>query len=104
MKKLFTLLLVSLMMILACNSVSAAGEHVVVNTSEEVISYEQLNKLESDLLHIEQDYDISIYVIFDQSIAASDSALTEYAHNFAQRYFNSNNNVGLFINTDLLQM
>ena len=99
MKKLFTLLLVSLMMILACNSASAAGEHVVVNTSEEVISYEQLNKLESDLLHIEQDYDISIYVIFDQSIAASDSALTEYAHNFAQRYFNSNNNVGLFINT-----
>ena len=99
MKKLFTLLLVSLMMILACNSVSAAGEHVVVNTSEEVISYEQLNKLESDLLHIEQDYDISIYVIFDQSIDASDSALTEYAHSFAQRYFNSKNNVGLFINT-----
>ena len=86
-------------MILACNSISAAGEHVVVNTSEEVISYEQLNKLESDLLHIEQDYDISIYVIFDQGIEASDTALTDYARNFAQRYFNSKNNVGLFINS-----
>ena len=86
-------------MILACNSISAAGEHVVVNTSEEVISYEQLNKLEDDLLHIEQDYDISIYVIFDQGIEASDTALTDYARNFAQRYFNSKNNVGLFINS-----
>ena len=87
------------MMLLTCNSVSAAGEHVVVNTSEEVISYEQLNKLENDLLHIEQDYDISIYVIFDQSIDASDTALTEYANSFAQRYFSSKNNVGLFINS-----
>ena len=87
------------MMLLTCNSVSAAGEHVVVNTSEEVISYEQLNKLEDDLLHIEQDYDISIYVIFDQSIDASDTALTEYANSFAQRYFSSKNNVGLFINS-----
>ena len=99
MKKLLNLLLISLLMILACNSISAAGEHVVVNTSEEVISYEQLNKLESDLLHIEQDYDISIYVIFDQGIEASDTALTDYARNFAQRYFNSKNNVGLFINS-----
>ncbi|MBQ1567315.1 MAG: TPM domain-containing protein [Erysipelotrichaceae bacterium] len=99
MKKLLNLLLISLLMILACNSISAAGEHVVVNTSEEVISYEQLNKLEDDLLHIEQDYDISIYVIFDQGIEASDTALTDYARNFAQRYFNSKNNVGLFINS-----
>ena len=99
MKKLLNLLLISLLMILACNSISAAGEHVVVNTSEEVISSEQLNKLESDLLHIEQDYDISIYVIFDQGIEASDTALTDYARNFAQRYFNSKNNVGLFINS-----
>ncbi|MBO7677399.1 MAG: hypothetical protein J6S49_07795, partial [Erysipelotrichaceae bacterium] len=99
MKRIIKILLASLMMLLVANTVSAAGEHVIVNTNPQVISYEQLNELETDLLHIEKDYDISIYIVFDQSISTSDTGLIDYANSFAQRYFTSANNVGLFINS-----
>ena len=100
MKKIIKLLLISLMMLLLTNTISAAGEHVVVNTSEEVISYDQINTLENDLLHIEKDYDISIYVIFDQSIGGGDTGLLNYASDFASKYFDHTNNVGLFISSE----
>lgn len=89
------ILLISLMMLLSTNTLSAAGEHVVIKTEPEVISYEQLNELENDLIHIDQDYGISIYVIFDQSI----DDLVAYADDFSARYFDNTNNVGLFINS-----
>ena len=95
MRRIIRILLITLMMLLAVNTISAAGEHVVVNTSEEVISYEQLNELENDLIHIDQDYGISIYVIFDQTI----NDLTTYAEDFVNRYFDNTNNVALFINS-----
>ena len=95
MRRIIRILLIPLMMLLAVNTISAAGEHVVVNTSEEVISYEQLNELENDLIHIDQDYGISIYVIFDQTI----NDLTTYAEDFVNRYFDNTNNVALFINS-----
>ncbi|MBP5279712.1 MAG: TPM domain-containing protein [Erysipelotrichaceae bacterium] len=97
MKKIIKVLLISLMMLLVSQNVLAAGTHVIINTSENVVSDEQLRLLEDDLIHIEQDYDISIYVVYDETI--DDSRLEDYTNQFINRYFTSANNVGLFINS-----
>ena len=99
MKRFIKILLISIMMLLCTNTISAAGEHVIVNTEPEVLSHEQFTLLENDLLHIEKDYDISVYVVFDQTMDPTEDGLGQYAENFANRYFSSSNNVGLFVNS-----
>ena len=93
MKKFLKVLIVFLVTILSSYHVSAAVEHVFINTDEYIISDEQIIELEVDLVHIQRDYGISIYVVYDKDIGTSNNELIEYGENFANNNFYYENNV-----------
>ena len=99
MRRIIKILLVSLMMLMFANNISADTNHIIVNIEQDLISEEQIIELEQDLINIEDKYDISVFFVFDESIGDTNTSLLEYAREFANNNFIAeNNNVGLFIN------
>lgn len=72
MKKLLIILFTSLLLICASISVSAEDNHVYIDPDNPVLSSDEEAKLEEDLEHIHEDYDICIFLIYDQSISDDD--------------------------------
>ena len=100
MRKLFGIIIIMLLSMLCINPVSAKDNHIIVDEYADHISNEQIDRLEEDLEHVEQDYDISIYIVVNHAIDSDSDSLTSYSKSFAENNFISKNNVGLFMNSE----
>ena len=77
--------------------VSADDYHVIIMDDSDLISVEKISELNEDLHRIEENYDVSIYFIYDTSISDSEDAVIKYAQSFLDSHSTSTNNVALVL-------
>ncbi|MBR5754495.1 MAG: TPM domain-containing protein [Erysipelotrichaceae bacterium] len=93
MKRLFRILLVAMLMLLATNRINAEDDHIILDDNYVQDHYDELN---DDLKHIEEDYDIGIYFVLDKSINDVDA----YAKSFLETHSHATSNVVMVVSED----
>lgn len=96
MKKLLTILITSLLLVLASVGVSAECNHVYIDPNDPVLTSEQEETLEADLEHIHLDFDICIFLTYDKSI--SDDEIVSWNKKVVEDNHTFGNTVSFVIN------
>lgn len=98
MKKITTILLTLLLLFINADVIKADDQHVIVDdTIKDTFDIGDYEFLNQELQNIEDKYDISIYFIYDDSIANEE--ITNYAERFLENHSPSTNNVVLCLNS-----
>ncbi|MCR5095204.1 MAG: TPM domain-containing protein [Erysipelotrichaceae bacterium] len=93
MKKILSIIFITALFLLTPLRVAADNEHVIINNDDDLISVKKIADLNEDLHRIEQNYDVSIYFVYDTSIADSESEVGKYAKSFLDKHSPATNNV-----------
>ena len=100
MKKILRLMIVVLLLALNLHGVRAEEEeHVIIEDYSDYMTAAQYKQLNDDLAHIKEDYDISIYFIYDTSITDTDEGVAEYANGFLKDHGSCANNVAIVMSS-----
>ena len=92
-----SILFITALFLLSPFKVSADNEHVIINDDSDLISVEKIAELNEDLHRIEQNYNASIFFVYDTSIADNEDAVSRYAQSFLDQHSGSTNNVVLVL-------
>ena len=98
MKKILKVLIAVLLLLGMSQRTYAEDGHIIMKEGgTDYSSYETYQELNEDLEHIEEDYDIAIYFIYDDSIENTENGISTYARDFLNRHLNATNTVVLAI-------
>lgn len=99
MKRLFKLIIISLISVLTVFSIQAQSDHVVIEEYSDYMTSAQYAQLNEDMQHIRDDYDIDIYFIYDTKIENTETAVKRYAEDFIAVNGSASNNVAIVMSS-----
>ncbi len=98
MKKILSVLFAILLLLGMSQRVCAEDGHIIMKDGgTDYSSYETYQELNEDLERIEEEYDIAIYFIYDDSIENSESGVSYYAKDFLNRHLGAKNTVVMVV-------
>ncbi|MBQ6125959.1 MAG: TPM domain-containing protein [Erysipelotrichaceae bacterium] len=97
MKKILCILFAMLLLGIG-QQVNAEDGHIIMKDGgTDYSSYETYQELNEDLERIENEYDIAIYFIYDDSIENSENGVSSYAKDFLNRHQGAKNTVVMVV-------
>ena len=94
MKKILSILFVILLLLGMNQRVCAEDGHIIMKDGgTDYSSYETYQELNEDLDRIEEEYDIAIYFIYDDSIENTENGVSSYAKDFLNGHLGAKNTV-----------
>lgn len=98
MKKILKVLIAVLLLCgISQRTYAEDGYIIMKEDGTDYSSYETYQELNEDLEHIEEEYGIAIYFIYDDSIENSENGISSYARDFLNRHLGATNTVVLAI-------
>ena len=98
MKKILCILFILLLLPGMSQKAYAEDGHIIMKDGgTDYSSNETYQELDEDLDRIEENYDIAIYFVYDDTIENSESGVSSYAKDFLNRHLNATNSVVMVI-------
>ncbi|MBQ5805363.1 MAG: TPM domain-containing protein [Erysipelotrichaceae bacterium] len=97
MKKILCILFAILLLGMSQQVYAEDGHIIMKDGGTDYSSYETYQELNEDLERIENEYDIAIYFIYDDSIENSENGVSSYAKDFLNRHLGAKNTVVMVV-------
>ncbi len=97
MKKILCILFAILLLGMGRQVYAEDGHIIMKDGGTDYSSYETYQELNEDLERIENEYDIAIYFIYDDSIENSENGVSSYAKDFLNRHLGAKNTVVMVV-------
>lgn len=99
MKKYFIILLSCLLLLININIIHSDDNYILLGENErDLLSNDEVETLNKDLIHISDNYNINIYFVYDSNV--DNDYIVDYCDKFVNDKYNGNNTVLLFLNNE----